>query len=839
MYRVRLILRGLMFRRGLTAAVLVVGVITTAAAALGPMFARAAGESTLQDHFTADAAKTNLHFNASVNLSQPNIAEKLVTKLPGPGSLRGYDTRVLSFLSNQPQAVGGVLTKLAWRQGFCQHVATVSGRCPSGPGEVMISERSQASGVLHWKVGQVLQIGGFLDFSFGDKAQNATVDLKVVGIYRPISTSDLYWGPDQYFDAHQHAGVGDGPEQIDSLFLAENSLTDPTLALPGSVEADYPLHQSRIRLADVSTLASDVNRLKAKYASSVPVPGQVTPQLVVDVNSVVKEAKAERHLVEIGTAIVSLQLGLLAWLVLFHVVSDAIEARGNEIALAKIRGLRRGATLRFGLGEPLVLLAIAVPIGVTVALLVTKAFASSIFVSGTPARITPWSLWTAVIAFAGGLLAAGLAAHKTLTRSVLDQWRRTTHDSQRGRLLLVADILLAVAAVAGFVLLRVRHHSVGQTDTAALLAPGLLVFAVGLIGVRLLPPLCRRLAVRSRGSRRVATFLASRQVGRRPAGIRLATLLAVAVGLAAFAVAGESVARTNREHRAQGELGAAQVLTIQRQPGHDPVAAVRAADPDGRWAMAAGTWLPDGGDSVTGTVLVVDSERLRKVAYGISGGPSLSQLASLIGTARVPPITFTSTTIRLSISATGLSAGPTPDVQVNLRDAATLHRTVDFGRLKPGTNTYTGTAQCTGTCTFTGVTWNRPFDATAPQSGTATIASIAVRSGAQWKDIDLHLTDSGAWRSGLAQGEATDKVQVTTEGIVDRFTNQNGGYGGLVYSLVPPQLPVVSTRSAIATDATRPTQLGMTDASSTTPRSTWCATPRFCRPYWTAGSSPT
>jgi hypothetical protein len=51
-------------------------------------------------------------------------------------------------------------------------------------------------------------------------------------------------------------------------------------------------------------------------------------------------------------------------LVLFQIISDAIEARGNEIAMAKLRGLSPGSTIRFGLGEPVVLLAAAVPIGI-------------------------------------------------------------------------------------------------------------------------------------------------------------------------------------------------------------------------------------------------------------------------------------------------------------------------------------------------------------------------------------------------------------------------------------------------------------------------------------------
>ena len=52
MPRVPLLLRGLWWRRGLTGAVLAVAVATTTTAALGPLYARAAAESTLQDHLT-------------------------------------------------------------------------------------------------------------------------------------------------------------------------------------------------------------------------------------------------------------------------------------------------------------------------------------------------------------------------------------------------------------------------------------------------------------------------------------------------------------------------------------------------------------------------------------------------------------------------------------------------------------------------------------------------------------------------------------------------------------------------------------------------------------------
>ena len=56
----------------------------------------------------------------------------------------------------------------------------------------------------------------------------------------------------------------------------------------------------------------------------------------------------------IGNADLSKQytslLTLLGWLVLFQVVAYAVESRGAEIALAKLRGQSPWWTLRFGLG---------------------------------------------------------------------------------------------------------------------------------------------------------------------------------------------------------------------------------------------------------------------------------------------------------------------------------------------------------------------------------------------------------------------------------------------------------------------------------------------------------
>ena len=55
---------------------------------------------------------------------------------------------------------------------------------------------------------------------------------------------------------------------------------------------------------------------------------------------------------------------LLSWLLLFLIVTDSVEARGSEIALAKLRGHGRSGILIVGLAEPAVVLLAAWPGGV-------------------------------------------------------------------------------------------------------------------------------------------------------------------------------------------------------------------------------------------------------------------------------------------------------------------------------------------------------------------------------------------------------------------------------------------------------------------------------------------
>src|SRR5262249_60399712 len=93
-----LLLQGLWWRRGFSASVLVVGALVIGAAVLGPLYARAAGESTLRDELTQAGSATGVEFQdmpRALQLTAPiSQFAQAQAKTPQPGGAPGYPTRV-------------------------------------------------------------------------------------------------------------------------------------------------------------------------------------------------------------------------------------------------------------------------------------------------------------------------------------------------------------------------------------------------------------------------------------------------------------------------------------------------------------------------------------------------------------------------------------------------------------------------------------------------------------------------------------------------------------------------------------------------------------------------
>ena len=148
-------LRGLWWRRGLTAAVIIVATITTTAAALGPMYARAAGESTLRDRLAAASVTvTGLHYQETTDVTSTYDYRSALHDAPHPGRIAGYPTRIggIFLPTGATGDGGGVDTDLLWRQGICGHVVITSGVCPTKAGQLLVSARTVAARIYGWRL---------------------------------------------------------------------------------------------------------------------------------------------------------------------------------------------------------------------------------------------------------------------------------------------------------------------------------------------------------------------------------------------------------------------------------------------------------------------------------------------------------------------------------------------------------------------------------------------------------------------------------------------------------------------------------------------------------------
>jgi putative ABC transport system permease protein len=802
--RLGLTARALWWRRGASATLLAVATVTTTAAALGPVYARAAGESTLQDTLRqAPVDSTGLAFSTMSDVSMRQAVGDVNATLPAPGSLLGYPSRINEInASGSAQAVGGtgpVIARVDWRERDCAHLVLVAGRCPASPTEGIVSSRTLTGG-YGIKLGSELQLDSVQVDKLGDTGAEVQVpaQVKVVGAYRPRDPSEDYWFGRNYFNAALYAGPGDGPDTIDTVFVDQSLF--PTLSRPSelAVFADYPMEPRQLNLANEDEFQAGFVQMRLKYG-----PGTGTT-LDTQVLGELATADSQRNLLDVSTILVTVQLALLAWLVLFQVMADAAESRGNEIALAKLRGLGPLATLRFGLGEPMALLVLAVPLGLVGAWIAVSVMAHVVLVPGTPVILNGAALLGALVGFAGGAVASALAARRTLTRPVLEQWRRVPQDHAPGLATLLLDVLVVAAAVGGLIALR-HHARGGQPQAASLLGPGLLILAVALLGVRLLPFFGRAAFTPTRASKYVGSFLAVRQVVRRPAGMRLAALLAVAIGLATFAIDGEAVAAGNRTTRSSVEVGAAQVVDSQYQVNRSPLDIVRKVDPGGAWAMAAATWLPGGGP-IAGEVIAVDSTRMVNVAYWpavdatpAGGGVDAARAAELIGPPVPAPIAVTSGGLQVTVTGVSRGPGPAPILTAEVRPTGRKVQEIPLGPLQPGAHAYQAVVPCVAGCALVRVIIDRPIDFFGPMTGTLELNSLAQQRAGSWVPLDGHLTEPGQWRAA-GDPASSDKLQPGPDGLTDTYLSTLGASPAMGHVDSPVPLPIIATPLALVRD---------------------------------------
>ena len=805
MARLGLLGTRLWWRRGASIAVLAVALTATLTAVVGPMYAGAAAESTLRQVLAdAPAEDSGLHVQADTDITVDPLSP-ILRALPA-GFSPAYPTVIPTLrVPTRVQGTGNAapaLSGIVWRPGACAHVRLIAGKCPTGSGDVMVSARTA---IPTWglRLGATMTVSGLPQDRVAPAGDGVPVaepgTLHVVGVYTPIDVDDPFWFGRDYFDAHP--GYGDGLDTVDDVFVDRSAMSNASAGTPGIAWADYPIKPSAVTLATVPAL----RRAVATAQRTFPLTQQ--PTMTTRVGTVLDHAHDARTGLDGGTALVTVQLLLLAWLVLFEVVSASTESRGPEIAIAKLRGLKPWDATLFGVGEPVALVVAAAPLGIVGGYLATRGLAAAVLLPGVPVHVGLGTWLAAAGALAGGLVATILATRRTLARPILEQWRRAEEHVSRGRHALVLDAILVAIAVAGLAGLAADGalssggaRAGGESpSTLSLVGPALLVLATALVGVRLLPVVGRAAADLSRGTRHIGFFVAIRQVARRATEHRFAVLLAVASGVAVFSVAANDVVRHNETRRAQAEVGADAVVNVQPQAGVDVIDAVAKADPRGDWAMAANAWAPVGG-SVGTTIEAVDSSRLAKVAntaaIDLRGSlPALTAHAA-------HSIRFTADALRVTTTATGSFGRPA--LEVTVIDGRGVSVASRGPAVPTGTQSIVVPVPCSAGCRLIGLALNRDVLDTETMTGTWSVSRVESRSAGTWTTLDAQLTAPHAWRAGRKQTTGRDSVLGGSDGVTDTFTAEYGGWPSIELADLPRPLPVLLTADATTTTTTDP-----------------------------------
>jgi FtsX-like permease family protein len=346
---------------------------------------------------------------------------------------------------------------------------------------------------------------------------------------------------------------------------------------------------------------------------------------------------------------VTVAQGLLVSFFALGIVLQRIgRARAAEWGVGRLRGVPRGRWITAVYLEPAVALLLGLPTGLLAGAVLARLVAAVELRPGTPVDVWRWP----VLVAAGGTAVAALvalvaASLRSLRRPLVDLIQQGSESRRLGVVGAVAQsavLILAGATAYQLVAGGVLGASGGQLG---LLAPALFALALAVLVVRGAVLVVARLTARP--ARTLTGLVVGRQAARTPSSLNPAIVIAVGLALAVFATQVLVLSVRNQGLRADATVGAATVAQVDVPRGTDLVAAVRAADPSGRYAMAAQerAGSADGG---TSRIVAVDGSRLAAVAAwspqwsGVTG-----DLAQALHPATTTPVVLRGTrvTVRL------------------------------------------------------------------------------------------------------------------------------------------------------------------------------------------------
>ncbi len=687
-----LVLSMLKARRGQAWTLALLAMFATAAAIAGPAYLGAVDRAVVSHEVAhATAAERSLSVATVLppqGIGGPNYADALfaLTNLDGFRSVYAESFVVLGL-----EAGVSSESQFDYRQGACEHLVIVAGRCLAGQGEVVIgADTARRRG---------LAPGSVVTLTYAEitdpnnpvyQPVGAPTQLTVVGTYQPRDPGELYWGGRGYFTADS-AGrraepVFTGQVTLDGMDHQQQQVSIDAFADPQTLRPDR-LDQVSAQLTDASGQLGDL-RGDVQYNTEIP--------------DLIARIHAGQHLAHQVVPVAAVPLVLLAWFVIFLAVGYAAEARRFELGLLALRGTRLPWRWWLAVGENVIPIVLGSAAGFLVGQVAVALLARARLGSGSTALVGTDGWRYAVLAGAGAVLCALLAQRRALATPVSALLRRVVRPAPAWQAVAVEALLVLLAVVA----VAQLRTSGGQLTGLALLVPGLVMLAIALLAGRAVVPLAARYGRWALTRGRTGTGLAALQLARRPGAQRLLVLLTVAVALLTFAATATDVAAQARADEAQVAIGASRVLMVDNMTRAQLRQAVHAADPQGRWAMAVvvlGDSAPDEPPR-----LAVESDRLAAVtAWRADFGPlSAAEVARRLHPPSPGAVVLTGSSFTLDASAEDFDPRNKLRLVVNLAPvggSATVN--ADFGTLVAGRHAYTAAASdCAAGCRLISIT---------------------------------------------------------------------------------------------------------------------------------------
>ena len=803
------------YRRAQALVVLVLSALVTACVVFAPMYNRALQQAMVTARLHSEPAQSSgisLTSFSAVDQSSVKTPDALVGFVPpslGEHFLTPIRGRYLVVredpLVNRPDG------QLVWRDGFCQHVTMVSGRCPTQAGEVAISVGQKATRPT-WQPGVRLRLGEW-DDAVTQVAEAPRLTATIVGVYRQPS-GDRYWFGNQ-LTGRTESG------ELDAMLTPESTITaaagGPTGLTAPFQEihnlADFPLRTATTGIDQVIPLGPEVNTfVQVPWAATAKNAQELNASLSVFGSSglplIAADMVAGRDQANVTVPLLVAQLALLLACVLWLVLVAATDQRRAEVAVARLRGRGSGGARRLLLGETLPPVLLGVPVGAAIAL-VLSALARHVVLPTSPPFEVPVLTYAGLALVVVVMTGLSFLSVRRVSLEPVSSLVRSVSARASGFALGIVEAMLVTAATVAFLALATGSVK----GPVGLAAPTLLAVAVGVVGSRIVPPLFALLGRRLLRRGRATGGAALLQAGRRGTTRWLVPVVTVALCLVVFAADALAVGARNRSGRAEAEVGAPTVLTVSSVDAQLVARTLTELDPTGRHVTPVAVVRPPNTEAPSTFGVVPGAFRQIALWPGVDVGKL--PWTRLTGPT-VPPIVITGSTVAYDVRSLPLATTDlAPDGETNavlpanpVNLAFRVVRpdgTVDALPLAPLptkglTGRQTAKVTCEAGCRLAGI-GVVASPGTPTVSGNVAVTALTVdghpvdlRAVDQWQAPPFDLQDP--------QSPAGIRVDPASGGLSLNFNNGGQTQMFADHVSVPVSAPALLTASAVSTGPT-------------------------------------